>query len=57
MIVGLLDLLLATPNIDEDTERRAEWLRMRLTDFAPQLRRPDKGFYEVMAELQRGVAA
>ena len=37
-------------------EQRAEWLRMRLTDFAPELRRPDKGAREVLEEIVRPVA-
>jgi hypothetical protein len=38
--VAMLDLLLSVPGIDTDTERRAEWLRMRLAELAPDLARP-----------------
>lgn len=33
--VAVLDLLLATPAIDLDTERRAQWLRQRLLELSP----------------------
>jgi hypothetical protein len=32
--VAALDLLLTTPGIDDDTERRAQWLRLRLVEIA-----------------------
>lgn len=32
--LATLDLLLAAPGIDADTERRAKWLRMRLVEIA-----------------------
>jgi hypothetical protein len=38
--VAILDLLLSVPGIDTDTERRTEWLRMRLTQLTPDLARP-----------------
>jgi hypothetical protein len=36
-IVPVLDLVLATPRLDTDTERRTTWLRMRLVELAPEL--------------------
>jgi hypothetical protein len=32
--IAVLDLLLATAGIDADTERRAQWLRLRLAEIA-----------------------
>lgn len=39
-IAPVLDLLLAQPGIDHDTERRTEWLRTRLVEIAPDLAPP-----------------
>jgi hypothetical protein len=41
--VPLLDLLLATPAIDADTERRIAWLRLRLVEIGglPVVKAPD----------------
>jgi hypothetical protein len=33
--IGVLNLLLATPGLDRDTERRARWLRLRLAELVP----------------------
>lgn len=38
--VAVLNLLLARPGIDVDTERRASWLKMRLTELLPEQERP-----------------
>jgi len=38
--VALLNLLLAIPAIDDDTERRARWLKMRLCELLPEADRP-----------------
>lgn len=38
--VALLNLLLATPGIDEDTERRARWLKLRLCEILPESEKP-----------------
>lgn len=34
-VIGVLDLLLASPALDLDTERRAEWLKQRLQEVIP----------------------
>lgn len=33
--VAVLDLLLASPALDVDTDRRARWLRLRLLELVP----------------------
>lgn len=33
--LGLLNLLLAIPGLDDDTERRARWLKLRLLEIVP----------------------
>lgn len=38
--VAVLNLLLATPGIDEDTARRASWLKLRLCELLPEADRP-----------------
>lgn len=38
--VAVLDLLLAAPLLDVDTERRARWLRLRLAELVPDASRP-----------------
>ena len=38
--VALLNLLLATPGLDDDTERRARWLKLRLCEILPEADRP-----------------
>jgi hypothetical protein len=38
--VALLDLLLALPDLDVDTARRAQWLRHRLCELLPELGQP-----------------
>jgi|GEM_PF-6759192 len=39
-IVPLLDLVLCAPGLDDDTERRTTWLRMRLAEIAPEMAPP-----------------
>jgi hypothetical protein len=38
--VALLNLMLAIPRLDVDTERRATWLKLRLTEMLPEAERP-----------------
>jgi hypothetical protein len=38
--VAVLDLLLAAPGLDVDTERRVRWLRMRLCELVADADRP-----------------
>lgn len=38
--VALLNLLLAIPGLDQDTVRRASWLKLRLTEILPEADRP-----------------
>lgn len=38
--VAVLNLLLARPGIDPDTERRVCWLKMRLVELLPERERP-----------------
>jgi hypothetical protein len=33
--IGVLNLLLSIPAIDDDTERRAQWLKLRLQELVP----------------------
>jgi hypothetical protein len=34
--IGVLNLLLASPGLDLDTERRATWLKLRLRELVPE---------------------
>jgi hypothetical protein len=34
-LLGVLNLLLAIPGIDHDTDRRAQWLKLRLQELVP----------------------
>jgi hypothetical protein len=34
-LIGVLNLLLSIPGIDDDTERRAQWLKLRLQELVP----------------------
>lgn len=38
--VAALNLLLATRGLDDDTERRARWLKLRLCEILPEIERP-----------------
>jgi hypothetical protein len=33
--IGVLNLLLASPGLDDDTGRRAQWLKLRLQERVP----------------------
>lgn len=37
--IPLLDLMLGCPGLDDDTERRVEWLRLRLAEVVPEHQR------------------
>jgi hypothetical protein len=42
-LIGVLNLLLSISGIDDDTERRAQWLKLRLQELVPNeaQRQPD----------------
>jgi hypothetical protein len=55
--IGVLNLLLASPGLDDDTERRAQWLKLRLRELVPdQEARPFDFIDARIAELLAGGA-
>lgn len=55
--IGVLNLLLAIPGIDDDTERRAKWLKLRLAELVPDEEARTFDFIDArIAELLSGGA-